>query len=318
MSEKKFHWHGRIDEEDGDQGLRWHQKIQLSNEQSDIALCGFACDLGVLANKGRGGAKAGPNAIRSALSNLAWHADEMPFDAGDVTADDDLAAAQQRYSNKIARLLNQHSFVIGMGGGHEIAWPSYLGLYESLPAKTERQIGIINFDAHFDLRKCSPTASSGTPFRQIAEHCEQNRLRFHYACLGVSESANTPALFAYANKTGTRYVLDSACTIQQAIACLTPMLEVIDELYVTICLDAFPAFLAPGVSAPSAYGIQLPFVIDTLKWLAAQQQTLQYTWRLTDIAEMNPTYDVQNITARLAARCIFEIVKARFPQNRPD
>lgn len=315
MSETQFHWQGRTDKEDGEQGLRWHQKIQRGDGQSEIALCGFACDLGVLANKGRVGAKAGPNAIRSALANLAWHASATPFDAGDVIADNDLNAAQQRYSNKMSNLLNQHKLVIGLGGGHEIAWASYQGLYNSLSKTGNRQIGIVNFDAHFDLRKCSPTASSGTPFRQIAEHCEQNGRTFYYACLGVSESANTPALFTYAERTGTRYLLDYQCTVQRAIACLTPMLKVVDELYVTICLDAFPAYLAPGVSAPSVYGIPLPFVIDMLKWLAANQSELNYSWRLADIAEMNPNYDVQNVTAKLAARCIFEIVNAQFPLN---
>ena len=89
------------------------------------------------------------------------------------------------------------------------------------------------------------------------------------------------------------------------------MLKEIDELYVTICLDAFPAYLAPGVSAPSALGISPQFVIAILHWLRKSQEKFNYSWRLSDVAEMNPLFDIDNRTAKLAARLIFEILNAK-------
>ncbi len=127
--------------------------------------------------------------------------------------------------------------------------------------------------------------------------------------------ANTPALFNFANASNTRYLTDVALNdeslcMQRIDELLSPMLKDIDELYVTVCLDAFPAAQAPGVSAPSALGISPTLVINTLHFLAQHQSTYGYQWRLCDVAEMNPNYDIDSRTAKLAARLIFEAVDA--------
>ena len=147
------------------------------------------------------------------------------------------------------------------------------------------------------------------------DHCQLHDTPFHYACLGVSKAANTPALFNFANTSNTRYLTDVALNdeslcMQRIDELLSPMLKDIDELYVTVCLDAFPAAQAPGVSAPSALGISPTLVINTLHFLAQHQNTYGYQWRLCDVAEMNPNYDIDSRTAKLAARLIFEAVDA--------
>ena len=91
------------------------------------------------------------------------------------------------------------------------------------------------------------------------------------------------------------------------------MLQKVDQLYVTICLDAFPASAAPGVSAPSALGIDVLFVIQVLHFLAQQQAACNYRWALCDIAEMNPAFDIDKRTAKLAARLGFEVADAVLP-----
>jgi len=328
-----FKWQGRIDNEDGLEGLRWHQKVDehayresgnlTSVNNSDkratidntVTLVGFESDLGVAFNKGRTGAAAGPNAIRQALSNLPWHWPNTSFtDLGNVTAVDNLAQAQTQYADAISYALKQHTgFTIGLGGGHEIAWGSYQGLFNTKPENA--RIGIINFDAHFDLRKPALNTSSGTPFRQVYDHCQLHNTPFYYACLGVSKAANTAALFNFANVSNTRYLTDIALNdeslcMQRIDELLSPMLKDIDALYVTICLDAFSAAQAPGVSAPSALGISPTLVINTLHFLAQHQSTYGYQWRLCDVAEMNPNYDIDSRTAKLAARLIFEAVDA--------
>jgi len=316
MAKLTYHWKGREDTEDGQDGLRWHQVMDKPSPNNTIlhscSLLGFECDLGVAANKGRVGAVNGPNVIRDALANLAWHADCGLRDAGNIVAETHLADAQTQYAQQIAKSLNQNALVIGLGGGHEIAWGSYQGLVQHLANGPNKKIGIVNFDAHFDLRNPLHTASSGTPFRQIAEYCHSHHQPFHYACLGVAESSNTSALFTYAKQTQTRYLLDIDCNIKAAQLLLEPMLTAVDELYVTVCLDAFPAGLAPGVSAPSTLGISIEFVINMLRWIAKSQADFHYKWRLVDIAEMNPKYDIDSRTAKLAARLIHEVVGSRF------
>ncbi|MDM7859395.1 formimidoylglutamase [Alteromonas sp. ASW11-36] len=304
-----FLWQGRVDAEDGPNGKRWHQVINASKEYCDAALLGFACDIGVANNKGRIGAAAGPDTIRQALTNMAWHHRAHIKDAGTVVADYDLVAAQQAFAERVSKHLSCNEFVIGIGGGHEIGWASYLGVHQARP---DKRIGIINIDAHFDLRQPSPNTSSGTPFWQVAQHCQQQNQGFHYACLGIAPTANTVALYNRAAELDVVHVRDLDCNMTNVVPRLTDFLAQIDVLYLTICLDAFPASMAPGVSAPSVIGVELKFVLQLLVWLAKQQHYFGYDWAIADIAEMNPTYDIDNRTAKLAARLIDEIMTAKF------
>jgi formiminoglutamase len=306
-----YKWSGRKDSEESGSGARVHQIINSSDQRPDFSLLGFCCDIGVTNNQGRAGAKAGPNAIRSALANHAWHLDRTFSDAGNIVDLQNLEEGQNSYAAQMARSIQEGAFVLGIGGGHEIALASYRGLEKSLGNADKPAIGIINFDAHFDLRNPKPLASSGTPFRQIAEHCKQSDKDFNYACIGVAETANTTSLFTYAKQHKVKYLLDTECQFDNIRATLSPMLKEIDHLYVTICLDAFPAYIAPGVSAPSSLGIHPAVVIQTLHWLAQSEMELGFKWQIADIAETNPNYDIDNRTAKLAARLINEIFKAK-------
>ena len=304
-----FVWRGRDDTEDGERGRRWHHAVNSIEKHRGLGLVGFACDIGVHNNKGRLGAAKGPDVIRKALANQALHQSLSVEDAGTIVAEGDLQQAQKDYGARIAEQLRRQDMVVGLGGGHEIAWGSYNGLYS---VHENANIGIINFDAHFDLRKPAPNTSSGTPFRQIAEQCQIKGKSFNYCCLGIAETANTLALFDYARQSGTRYLLDLECTLENTVALLEDFLKDIEQVYVTICLDALPASVAPGVSAPSPIGISAEFIISVLHWLADNKAAFNYQWQLVDIAEMNPEFDIDNRTAKLAARLIHEIVKKNF------
>ncbi len=308
-------WQGRIDSEETPTALRWHQKVKAWNRSFDLehanVLLGFVCDEGVRRNLGRPGARNGPAAIRSALANLAYFQSACSYDAGDVVCNNqDLEQAQATLVEQVSNILQHNGFPIILGGGHEMAWGSFLGLTNYLNnVDTQRRIGIINFDAHFDLRNPQPQSSSGTPFRQIAQWCDDRNKKFNYMALGINQSANTAALFEYAKQKNVRWVSDADCTLDRLDiieVSLANFLNKIDDLYLTICLDVFPASVAPGVSAPAAVGVD-PFVIikliQMLKALCKEQQVI---CRLSDIAELNPDYDQDNQTANLAARLIHE------------
>lgn len=299
-------WTGRIDPESD--ALRWHQCIQpLEAGAAGVALVGFACDEGVRRNQGRPGAAAGPQAIRGALANLAWHREAPAFDAGDVVcADGDLDAAQARLAGVVSELLAAGRFPIVLGGGHEMAFGSWQGLAAYFTARlalTEvPQLGIINFDAHFDLRDPTHGHTSGTPFAQIAAQCVARGWPFRYACLGVSRAANTRALYQRAGMLEALVREDHEIT-PDALATLGTELDTFidgcDALYLSIDLDVLPAWEAPGVSAPAARGVP----IALLEPLVARMRD-SGKLRLADVAELNPEHDIDDRTARVAARLV--------------
>jgi len=87
-----------------------------------------------------------------------------------------------------------------------------------------------------------------------------------------SRGCQYPALFTYAGQLKVPYLLNRQCELAAAQVLLTPFLAEVDELYLTICLDAFPAHFAPGASTPSALGISPSFVIDMIHCLAESEK----------------------------------------------
>ncbi|WP_097459444.1 formimidoylglutamase [Mangrovitalea sediminis] len=299
-------WQGRIDPEPD--SLRWHQHIlPLSHaleRAPGLALLGFASDAGVLRNQGRPGAALGPQALRRALANLALHRAGPVYDAGDIHCHgDELESAQEALGERVSALLDGGHFPLVLGGGHEVAFGSWLGLARHLGQRdATTRLGIINFDAHFDLRDPATVRSSGTPFAQIAQQCEARGWPFHYACLGVSRASNTRALFQRAQALGVMVREDHEMTeagLNTIARDLERFIQACDHLYLTIDLDVLPACEAPGVSAPAARGVPLS-LLEPLIEIVRDSGKL----RLTDFAELNPDYDIDGRTAKAAARLI--------------
>ena len=308
-------WQGRIDAAEGESGKRWHQIVKpldQSREAGGAAVIGFACDAGVARNNGRTGARNGPAALRAVLGNMPVRRCRSIADAGDIVCtpdgnDDGLETAQEELAALVADVLARGKLPVAMGGGHEIAFGSFSGLARHLATqeKTPR-IGIINLDAHFDLRMAE-RGSSGTPFRQIAEDCQARGWPFHYCVLGISEFGNTQALFDRARALGVRWMLDEdmhVAVLDKVRTTLQDFIAQVDHLYFTVCLDALPATVAPGVSAPSPRGVPLEVVEPVIDMVAASGKL-----RLADFAELNPGFDIDQHTARVAARLLARVVE---------
>ncbi|MCD1585518.1 formimidoylglutamase [Halomonas sp. IOP_14] len=297
-------WQGRTDPEpDSD---RWHQRIEplANNAVPGCALLGFESDAGVARNQGRTGAAEGPNALRRALAPLAWHRTAPAYDAGNVRCvDDGLEAAQQTLADRLTSLLTAGHLPIVLGGGHEVAYASWLGLAQFfMPNTAPPRIGIINLDAHFDLRDPAHIRSSGTPFAQIADKCQEWDWSFRYACLGVSRAANTRALFTRAAALGTLVREDreiDALRLDSIVRDMQRFIAKCDHLYLTIDLDVLPAAEAPGVSAPAARGVSLALIEPLIEAVRDSGKL-----RLADLAELNPSLDIDSRTARAAARLV--------------
>lgn len=309
MSAAVSGWSGRADLPEGPATRRWHQWVREpgAGAAPGVAVLGFASDEGVRRNGGRVGAAEGPAALRAMLSNLPLLDDTPLYDAGTVdVVDGDLEGAQQRYAEKLAALLDAGHLPVGLGGGHEIAFATYQGLARHLGERSPR-VAIINIDAHFDLRR-QDRGSSGTPFLQAIEHAAARGLPLDYCVYGISLSANTRLLFDTADELGVHYVRDDELgllDLPARIAALQAKLANVDVIYQTICLDALPHAVAPGVSAPSARGVPLEVVEPLLDAIAATGKV-----KVVDVAELSPPFDRDRVTARVAARLIHRVTHA--------
>ena len=288
---------GRVDPEDGAEARRLHQLI---TQHGTHALLGFACDAGVRRNGGRAGAREGPAAIRQALASLAAPANMASIaDLGDVVVDGDaLEAGQSLLAHQLRDALARHARVVVLGGGHETAFGTHTGLRDAFPG---RHIGIINIDAHLDLR--TPTAlgaSSGTPFHQIHDtHPSQ----FDYLCIGVARESNTEALLQRARDWRAEVVFDRELRDdpRAADAAVRAIVQRSDVIHLSIDLDVLPHSQAPGVSAPAVRGVPLHTVERLVELLCGSCRDSQCVLPLAELVELSPPHDVDGITARTAA-----------------
>lgn len=298
-------WQGRLDGEE----LLFHRLFQRVKEEqnydniltNDFALHGFAVDEGVRRNKGRQGAKDAPNVIRKNMSNFPVILPNFSMlDFGNVTCEDgNLENAQNNLAKNVSKVLLKGGKSLVLGGGHEVTYAHYLGIKTAFP---EQKIGIINIDAHFDNRQPEKGVgpSSGTGFWQIAQEGPINSLH-----IGIQRNSNTLKLFDTAHQYRMKYILSDELFFENLPSIyqrIDDLLENVDYAYLTICMDVFNASIAPGVSASAYNGIFADATFMHFYRHILKNKKLV----ALDVAEVNPSFDIQDRTARLAACLVNE------------
>ena len=298
-------WTGRVD---GSQEncLRYHQIINcqsIEEVKEALVIVSFACDEGVRRNFGITGAKDGPDAIKKSLASVPWHSlnNIKLVDVGTVCCDDgDLEQAQAMLGEKINILLRHRNIPIILGGGHETIYGHYLGVRQAFGSTSK--IGILNIDAHFDMRSYDQGVSSGTMFYQILNEDDNAQ----YMVIGIQAFGNTRALFERAQAYQVQYILEEQIIEQPSQLWQQQIRDFIEEqdvVIVTLCMDVVSASAAPGVSAPSVFGLSPQLVRKLLRYIMQFHKVISF-----DICEVNPTVDEGERTAKLAANFVNEVI----------
>lgn len=273
-----------------------------------VVILGVPQDVGVKRNLGRAGASGGPEAIRTALYRLAAYDAERKrsipkgfiCDLGDIDCSGELEDIHDRLTEVVAEIVRQKRVPIVIGGGHDITYGAFCGVHQ-----VHGRLGAFNFDAHLDVRPPSASRNSGTSFRMLIDEGKIDTGR----CVqfGIQPFANAAAHAEWfegrggrirtletIRRVGVRSSLDA--TLRVARAGRLPY-------YGTLDLDAVRAAEAPGVSAPMPDGFEAADLMATARALGADPWCVAL-----DVAEMNPEYDRDGITARLAAHAIARFV----------
>lgn len=313
-------WVGRIDSIDNYDAFRWHQWINLldlnnfspllSESEKGICFIGFCSDEGVRRNLGRTGAAKGPESIRREMANLpcGFSKKTRLFDCGDIIVENNnLEIGQALLGMAVQKILSAGLIPIVLGGGHETALGNYLGIQSTLEQNMPvPSLGIINFDAHFDLRPYKDGGSSGTMFRQIADLRADSNLAFSYYCLGIQKHSNTVLLFKTANDLHVAYTLAKDMIHGDDWSILESLDKFIEKnknIYITVCADVFSTAYAPGVSASQSLGLDPEKVILYIKHIIKSGKMISF-----DICEVSPRFDLDSTTSDLASVIIYSII----------
>jgi formiminoglutamase len=273
-------------------------------------LVGFPQEEGIRRNRGRPGAAAAPHEIRQRLYRLTpWDAEsgidlttQPLLDAGNVRIQGSLEDTQQALAEVVAGLLEREAVPIVLGGGHETAYGNFLGY-----ALARRPVGIINVDAHLDVRPCvNGLGHSGSPFRQALEHPSSPLPGPHYVCLGAQPHAVSRDHWQYARDRGcvVRWwgevsVAPDGCFLQE----LERLAAAGCQVHVSLDADAVQAADVPGVSAPAPLGLAGQDVIFLAR-LAGRSAAVTSL----DLVEISPPYDRDGQSARWAALVLWHFL----------
>jgi formimidoylglutamase len=277
-----------------------------------IGLLGVPEDEGVRRNKGRTGARGAPTEIRRALYKLTPFAPEqitanaIPslriFDFGDVREGRVLEETHERLEYAVEIMMGEGIVPIVLGGGHDISYPNFCGF-----SKTASRVGVVNIDAHLDFRNPVPERHSGTSFRQMLNDVHEKLLPANLVEYGIQPFANVAEHFQEMTQRGANILSFDHIrakgfthTFESALRLASSGVE---RVMVSFDIDAVRGADAPGVSAPSPVGL---FAEDMLQ--AAFLTGKSSLVRLIDIAEVNPEYDIDGKTAKLAALVVMHFL----------
>jgi formiminoglutamase len=284
-----------------------------SRKRSDIqfSILGYPDESGVKNVGGRLGAKEGPEKFKTYFQKLRgnWPLQErlQSFLTPEVTSD-----LETNYRNAIEsgtaalKALGPKGILIGVGGGHDNAYPWIKAVQNAAPKKM--RLGCINLDAHFDLREYQTLMTSGSPFRRLIDEGilkGANLVEF-----GIQSHCNGPELWDYARKNKVKIVNFETLRNGKVVTRFKRELKLLssrcDVVLISLDLDALSFAFCPGVSAPQAEGFTASEVFQMLEIAGADKKVTSL-----GIFELAPALDFNDHTSRLAAQSAWHFLDAK-------
>jgi formiminoglutamase len=272
--------------------VRWQA---ADYDSAKVVLLGCPQDEGVRRNGGRIGAAAAPDAIRAWLYRLVAPEGVQLFDLGNTIIQPTLEETHDVQQQVVQQLISDGKIVISLGGGNDLSYPDCAGL-----AQAAGDVLAFNIDAHLDVRE-SPIRHSGTPYRMLLEEGIVNPRHFYemaYQPFAVSQTHLEYLKLKGAHAVSLTDLRDARFTHFRLV-----LMHTCKAVFWGIDMDAVHINEAPGVSAPNPLGMtgeELCLIMT----LAAKDP---YT-RILEFTEVNPTYDIDHRTCRLAAVAIWRFL----------
>ena len=240
----------------------------------------------------RGAAEAPPyirQALHSPATNLACEAGvdlatESRFrDLGDLELDR-APEAFDLITETVDLVLSRKARLLGLGGDHSVTYPIVRAYARHFP-----RLNLLHFDAHPDLYDVfeGNRLSHACPFARIMEEGLVQRL------VQVGIRAMNPHQQAQAERFGVELVSMHDWPPDHDIDFDGPV-------YLSFDLDALDPAFAPGVAHREAGGLSTR---ESLRLIGRLRAPLVGA----DIVELNPSRDVQDLTAVVAAKLVKEL-----------
>lgn len=284
----------------------WDKKTK-----AELGIIGIPFDYGVKLSNGRVGAAQAPDEIRAQIKKYgtAYEIEKkLDFSKLRIVDFGNIATVAKNSKRTITNItktiklaLRNVKTLIVIGGGHDISYATSKALSEI----NSKKIGGMNIDAHFDVRPVLRNhISSGTPFRMLLEkNYIKGKFFFEVASQG---HLNSPVYNNWLKKLGTPvYFLSDVrrLGLKNIFKKFFSATKTCQANFISIDIDSVAQAFAPASSAPSPDGLS-PSEVFKAAYLAGENSKVC----LFEIMEVNPKYDVDSKTSRLAVNIIINFI----------
>ncbi|WP_411502759.1 agmatinase family protein [Brevibacillus centrosporus] len=279
----------------------WVEQSYQPGEAYDFAIIGVPLSKSSISFSG---AHAHPLQFRQLLSSFTtYNFDEdvelaslRAVDLGDVAMHvTDIACCQQNIESALQEVTsNVSALPIIVGGDHSITYRAITGIKRAKP----QRIGLIQFDAHLDVRDTNyGGTSNGTPMRSLME---SEVIRGEdIVTIGLRSFANSREYRQYAE--GKGMTLITANQVRQrgieavVIEALRYLEAKCDAIYITFDVDVMDQSTVPGVPAIGPAGLSSVDLLFAAHTVGKSSKVIAM-----DMVCVDPTKDVRDMTSRVA------------------
>lgn len=273
-------------------------------EKADFIILGSPQDEGVKRNNGRSGAAEAPDLIRKEF--YKFPAQEKLtglniFDAGNIQVSGTLEEIHTIQKNIIKRIIDDGKKLIILGGGNDISYPDCSALSES----SNKNLIAFNIDSHFDVRE-SGERNSGTPYRQLLDEGFIDPVKFFQ--IANKPYTNSDFYKNYLEKKGVLiYTLESVrdSGIKNLLNNIVAVQEP-ENIFWGFDMDSVRSSDAPGVSATYPVGLSAEEACEIASIAGVFNSS-----KIFEISEVNPKYDIDSRTCKLAAILMLHFLLAQ-------
>lgn len=250
------------------------------------------------------GAAGGPEAVRTAFRynttySPDWETDIQNLvvrDLGDIAGHmTNVNAAHLHIEEAMAAALTHVNLFVPLlvGGDHSITAPAVRGFCK---AHAGKKVGIINIDAHLDVRVMDHGPHNGTPFRQIVEGLDQVDGR-NVVELGIHGFMNAEPYVRWCEEKGITIITGRQIQKRGMDDCIAESLQRAgdgtDVIYLSVDIDCLAYPFTMGTSAASPEGLSAWQLLEAV-YAAGMDKKVQ----AIDVVEIDPSRDIKDLTAR--------------------
>ncbi|KMJ58321.1 formimidoylglutamase [Bacillus sp. LL01] len=263
------------------------------------------------------GASFTPGVVRKLLQSYSTYAVEEELDlressklmdAGDIHMHaTDIKESYRRIEETVVSLFDENKDCVPLfiGGDHSITYSTLAGMMKVKPGK----IGIIQFDAHHDLRNTEDGGpTNGTPFRRLLEAgvLEGD----HLVQIGIRNYSNSSYYHQYAIENGVKIFTMGDVKKKGIIDVIRDAVEhlkgKVEHVYLSVDIDVLDQAFAPGCPAIGPGGMTSDQLLEAIYILGKEEKVCGL-----DIVEIDPTIDFRDVTSRVAVHCVLEFLRGR-------